>query len=330
MKKLLLNNKCHPYCNQKTTIKKLILNKVKSFKNRIISNNATNNNVLLEHFRKLFSDYNTSNLVNISNDEFKSKIDFYLSEYDARTNLEDESNEFDWGHDHDFGDFQIKGKMADRHIIKLAYFCKLFDINKEYFNNKKVFDIGCWTGGTTLMLCALGANVFAIDTRSKAIEMASFLKDSFGLSEKIKFENRSIYNFNDEKYYDEFDLIYYPGVIYHVSDPVISLRLLYNTCKINGTILIETAGIINDQPLIKFVPGYNKEPKYNHDSKHWEYSRRQWSWFVPSASALYNLIYEAGWREIKVKQTGHKIYAYARKTDFVKIRRDGLSFTEIK
>ena len=84
----------------------------------------------------------------------------------------DLSVKFHWGHNHDFGDFQLQGRMADRHIDLLANFISFFPVSLAYFQGKQVFDIGCWTGGTALLLAALGSNVHAIEEVKKSIHLA--------------------------------------------------------------------------------------------------------------------------------------------------------------
>jgi precorrin-6B methylase 2 len=71
--------------------------------------------------------------------------------------------------------------MGDRHINLLANFIDLFPVSLEDFRYKYVFDIGCWTGGTTLLLAALAKKVYAIEEVKKYAEIVSFLLRSFDL-----------------------------------------------------------------------------------------------------------------------------------------------------
>ena len=62
--------------------------------------------------------------------------------------------------------------------------------------------------------------------------------DVYGLN-GINSEAINIYDFVTEK---KYDVAYFPGVIYHLSDPVLGLRRLYNGLSDGGACLVETAG----------------------------------------------------------------------------------------
>lgn len=288
--------------------------------------------VLREHFGY----YKTNNLKGITPKEFRSYIESKLNSvsfesegYNEKEKYRqrDLSIKFHWGHNHDFGDFYLSGLMADRHIKIMTNFCTLFPISLEDFRGKDVLDIGCWTGGTTLLLSALGSRVHAIEEVKKYAEMASFLVNSFGINKNIKVLPLSVYSCNNKDFYKRFDIIYIPGVIYHLSDPLIALRILYNACKLDGIILLESAGINCEEPYCKFTGssitfGGEKEML----------NRSGWNWFVPSSSALQRMLKEAGFDEIKTLydyKTG-RVYAYARKTSQIPICKAGLSVPDIR
>ena len=52
--------------------------------------------------------------------------------------------------------------------------------------------------------------------------------------------SRSLYELEVKEMQEVFDIVYFPGVLYHLSDPVMALRILYNRLKIGGIIIIET------------------------------------------------------------------------------------------
>lgn len=214
-----------------------------------------------DQLRSRFKVYQTPNLRTITAQEFAQYIHAKIGEIDAQSEgylnheldrQRDLSIKFHWGHNHDFGDFRLKGSMGDRHINLLANFVALFPVSVEDLGGKEVFDIGCWTGGTTLLLAQLGCKVFAIEEVKKYAEMSSFLAKSFGIEDQVTIESMSIYNCNSAEFYDRFDMVYFPGVVYHLSDPVLALRTLFNSLKIGGVILIESAGINREEPFCRF------------------------------------------------------------------------------
>lgn len=286
--------------------------------------------------QKKFDFYKTTNLKEITPEEFKSSMQARIGVVDAQTEgysvddiekQRDLSIKFHWGHTHDFGDFKLEGRMGNRHIHVLANFIALFPIALEDIKEKHVFDIGCWTGGTTLLLAALANKVYAIEEVNKYAETVSFLAKSFDISDRVSVKSQSIYDCNSEKFYDQFDIVYFPGVIYHLSDPILALRILFNSLKIGGFILVESAGINREGPFCRFdgslIHSSGTKEKLN---------RKGWNWFIPSPSALYRMMNEAGFEEIQTQWNDrtNRIYGYGKKVSNVAICKAGLSVPNIK
>ncbi len=289
-----------------------------------------------DELRRRFSVYQVSGLKTISPQEFSDYIHSKIGQVDYQAEgyadyeldrQRDLSIKFHWGHNHDFGDFRLEGRMGDRHINLLANFITLFPISIEDFEDKDVFDIGCWTGGTTLLLASLGARVFAIEEVRKYAEMTSFLAKSFGIDERVTVEPISVYDCNSDEFYDRFDIVYFPGVIYHLSDPLLALRILFNSLRVSGVILIESAGINREEPFCRFdgslVYGTGTRERLD---------RSGWNWFVPSPSALYRMMREAGFDEVETlwHRPTSRVYGYGRKVSQVGICKAGLSVPSIR
>lgn len=285
--------------------------------------------------REIFSFYKTKNLVNIDAVDFEKalmdrigKIDHIIEGY---TELEleqqrDLSIKFHWGHDHNFGCFNIDGRMGDRHLTLFDKFIELFPVSIKSFTNMHVLDVGCWTGGTTLLLSAISKKVTAIEEVQKYAETVGFLTNSFGLNAQILA--KSLYKLNDTEYYDNFDRIYFPGVIYHLSDPVLALRILFNTLITGGDILIETAGIESDEPICRFDGNYI----YHKNGSREELNRGGWNYFIMSAPALEKMMKEAGFEEIQTcwDEKSKRLFAYGKKNAQVGICKAGLSVPNIR
>ena len=108
-----------------------------------------------EELTRRFRFYQTANLVSVGAEEFADHIRGRLGHIDSESEgyagdeieqQRDLSIKFHWGHDHDFGDFRLTGRMADRHIRMLADLVGCFPVELSDFADKEVFDIGCWTG----------------------------------------------------------------------------------------------------------------------------------------------------------------------------------------
>ena len=283
-----------------------------------------------------FSVYRVGNLRGIAADEFRHLIESRIGTIDAlgegyqedeRERQRDLSIKFCWGHTHDFGAFKVEGRMADRHIRLLANFINLFPVTQENFAGKNVLDVGCWTGGTTLLLAALGARVHAIEEVKKYAETTAFLARVFGIDNRVVVESLSLYDCNRERFADRFEVVYFPGVIYHLSDPLIGLRILFNSLKVGGIILVESAGINHDMPYCRF-DGSNIHLSGSKE----ELNRGGWNWFMPSPSALARLLREAGFEEIDTRWHAptERVFGFARKRSQVGICKAGLSVPNIR
>lgn len=293
-------------------------------------------NEICDVLKKEFAIYKTSNLQGITTEEFTKVIHSKIGIVDAQVEgySEDElarqrdlSIKFCWGHNHDFGDFSLEGRMGDRHIELLANFISLFPVSLEDFRGKDIFDIGCWTGGTTLLLATLANKVYAIEEVKKYAETVTFLSESFGIDDRVSVNSHSIYECNSEDFYDQFDIVYFPGVIYHLSDPLVALRILFNSLKVGGKIFVESAGIKRNGSLCRFDGSliYHTGTK---DRK----NRGGWNWFMPSPEALYRMMREAGFEDIET--TWHygtnRVYGFGKKVSQEAICKAGLSVPNIK
>jgi len=283
-----------------------------------------------------FDFYRTSNLSGIEPEEFRGSIQSRIGKEDSQIEgfsddeldrQRDMTIKFHWGHDHDFGDFKMEGMMGDRHIRLLSNFASLFPINLAEFEDKDVFDVGCWTGGTTLLMASISKSVFAIEEVKKYADTVQFLSDSFGMGDKVEVNSMSIYDCNSEEFFDRFDVVYFPGVIYHLSDPLLALRILFNSLKVGGTILIESAGINSDEPNCRFdgslVWTSGTRERMN---------RSGWNWFWPSPSALYRMMMEAGFDEIETKwfYGTERVYGFGKKLSQVPVCKAGISVPSIR
>ncbi len=290
---------------------------------------------LSDELRSRFRAYRTEHLRTVGREAFSQHIRSQLDVVDGRSEgysddelqrQRDLSLKFHWGHNHDFGDFRLEGRMGDRHIDVLADFMALFPITIEDFRDKTVFDIGCWTGGTTLLLAALNSRVLAIEEVKKYADMTAYLCNAFGLSDRVSVRAISLYECNTPEFHDRADIVYCPGVIYHLSDPVLALRILFNSLRKGGIVLLESAGINHPEPLCRFegsrIYGYGTQEQLN---------RSGWNWFLPSPAALRRMMEEAGFENVRTvwHHGSGRVYGYGRKTGHAGICRAGLSVRTI-
>jgi 2-polyprenyl-3-methyl-5-hydroxy-6-metoxy-1,4-benzoquinol methylase len=282
--------------------------------------------------QQLMMRYQVTNLVNETPRTFHKKIedflnleDYTMEGYLSPERQRDLSIKFHWGHNHDFGDFSLQGRMRNRHIDLLAYFLDKYDGDKQTLSGLRVLDIGCWTGGTSLLLAAMGAEVVAIEEVRKYVDCVNYLKHAFNIS-SLDVKNLSLYDCTTSEFYDSFDIVLYAGVLYHVTDPVLSLRITFNCLKDGGACFIETASV-NQMDSILAYQGPEVFSRGNEGAM----NRGGWNWFVPSPEALRRMIYDVGYSDVNVSSViNGRAFAIAKRTQHTEMTRAGLSVRHIK
>ena len=275
--------------------------------------------------RQLMNRYTVDNLVDIIPKDFKAKIDEFLTledphmeGYESGEMQRDLSVKFHWGHDHDFGDFKLKGKLGDRHIELMKVFIDNFGLPRE-LDDKKMLDVGPWTGGTSLLLAAMGAHVEAVEEVQKYSWLIRYLARAFDA--KIKSYSFSLYYAWDKKSrYDYFDYVIFTGVLYHLTDPILALRIIFNSLKDGGKVFIESAC-----QFIRVYPSYTLEYKGPHE--------KGWNWFIPSEPTLRRMLSDVGFEDVQthfINPVDGRVYAVATRKKHKDMLRAGLSRASIR
>lgn len=256
-------------------------------------------------------------------------VDWEIENYPGRENQRDLSIKFHWGHNHRFNEkFSVNGRMQNRHIDLLAEFSTGFDIGLNELRDKKILDVGCWTGGTSISLAAYGAGtIVAIEEVVKyASACTTLMQDVYGLDD-FRCISESLYK---AKLDDDFDIIYCPGVIYHLSDPVLALRKMFNATTDGGMIFIESAGIDHKDAICRFDGNriYHDADDENED----QMNRGGWNWFIPSPKCVELWLLEAGFDAPRsfFSPVSNRVFAVAERTRFREITRAGLAEPQIR
>ena len=252
------------------------------------------------------------------------KVDSESEGYANEKKQRDLSVKFHWGHNHDFGTFKLDGRMDDRHINILAEFMETYGLPQS-LEGKKILDVGVWTGGTSLILAKLGAEVVAIEEVKKYAETVDYLAKAFGLKNLI-VKNISLYDVEDQ---DTYDFVLFAGVLYHVTDPILSLRILFNALKDNGKLFVETHGVnVNSSVSLALVEG----PRAVTGGSAEEYDRGGWNYFIPSEKALGVWLDAVGFQDIEVGaiDSAQRIKAVATRHRHVDMLQAGLSRLDIR
>ncbi len=284
------------------------------------------------HLTSLMSRYTVDHLVNTERREFEACLRGFLAMRDATVegyrdpaHQRDLSIQFHWGHDHDFGSFALKGRMGDRHLRLMATFIDQLGALPLDLSGKRVLDVGCWTGGTSLLLCAMGAQVVAVEEVKKYVDCLLYLKQAFDIS-TLEPKNVSLYDCIGPDFDDGFDFVLFAGVLYHVTDPILALRITFDALTDGGRCLVETAC----HPARGHVLGYEGPRRFlggNADDQ----NRVGWNWLLPSRSSLRKMMEDVGFTDVKVRRAPvRRAFAAARRARHVDMLRAGLSLRSIR
>lgn len=258
--------------------------------------------------------YHTDNLVDVSAEDFQSYITELTHDYGATPDAE-----FVWGHDQDFGTFEIEGMMHIRHLLHIAFYMSRFDLALEDFDGKDILEVGAWTGGGSLLFVAMGGDVTAVEVDRKYARAIEYVAHAFGIEHRLAVKGCSLYDLNFSLYHDCFDIVQIAGVLYHVTDPFLALRICFNALRPGGIILFEDAGTTSACDY-KGVPVYRRNVC--------SIEKQRWSFFRFSPDTLGRLMDNVGFEDIRVARAGQKgvrHYAIGTKGAQKGIPRWGLS-----
>jgi len=120
------------------------------------------------------------------------------------------------------------------------------------FQNKRVLDIGCRDGLFSFEAEKLGAEeVIGIDN-DLSMGAVKFLIPFF--KSKVKMYVLNLLDLKPETF-GMFDIILFPGVLYHLRYPFWSLKLIKDVLREGGQLIIETAVYMDDnQKAMLFCP----------------------------------------------------------------------------
>jgi 2-polyprenyl-3-methyl-5-hydroxy-6-metoxy-1,4-benzoquinol methylase len=280
-----------------------------------------------DYLSGLMQRYRVDRLVGVDPETFRKTLEGYVN---GRTGIagpqqRDLSVRFHWGHTHDFGSFRLSGRMGNRHLTVLSVFMGRLHALPRDLQGLRVLDIGCWTGGTSLLLAAMGADVVAIEEVPMYVEALNYLVSSFGVS-NLHPRVLSLFDLEVPEFQDRFDLVLFSGVIYHLTDPVLGLRLVFDTLHDGGTCLLETAA----NRALGSTMTY-EGPTVATRGRQATVSRGGWNWFVPSRRALISLMADVGFGDVRtVRGVGGRLFATGRRTAHVDIMRAGLSRPRVR
>lgn len=211
---------------------------------------------------------------------------------------------FVWGHNHNFGcGVGRVGAMDSRHVEITTEAIRLGMLPAN-LQGKQVLDVGCWSGGDLLVLAGLGGQVTALEEHPIAAKAARQLINLLGL--KAPVIESSLFADNRE-WAGQFDYAYCSGVIYHVTDPMLLLRILFAYLKPGGDVFIETKGTTGEGSMCGYSGTLEKG----------------WNWYAPNETALGRWMVDAGFdaQTVRVyRRENGRLLACGHKTEVQALR----------
>ena len=124
----------------------------------------------------------------------------------------------------------------------------------EDLSGWKVLDVGCNAGFYSFELARRGAQVTAIDLDPHYLRQAEWAADLFGLKDRIEFRQMQVYDLARTQ--EEFDLVWFMGVFYHLRYPMLGLDIVSR--KTNRLMVFQTMTAPGEEvfePPVRHPPG---------------------------------------------------------------------------
>ncbi|HEY1474621.1 MAG TPA: class I SAM-dependent methyltransferase [Pseudolabrys sp.] len=152
------------------------------------------------------------------------------------------ASQYGWGHTIDFGPFRKVGLLGESYLA-IAGVLDNWGWWPERLEEMRVADVGCFTGGLSLLMAHRGAAiVHAVDEIPEHLAQCAFLAETFA-KPAVRPILRSVYRLREEIEPGSLDLILLAGVLYHLSDMLVGLHALRELLKPGGVLLIQSNAV---------------------------------------------------------------------------------------
>jgi tRNA (mo5U34)-methyltransferase len=162
-----------------------------------------------------------------------------------------------------------------------------------------VLDVGCNAGFYSFELARRGASVLAVDVDPHYLAQARWAAQQFGLQDRVEFRQLQVYELARSG--EQFDLIWFMGVFYHLRYPLLALDILaqrtrrmmvFQTLSLPGQEVYpdtEDHPITERQPLLD--PGWPKMAFIEH-----RFAGDPTNWWVPNHAGIEAMLRSSGLR----------------------------------
>ena len=168
----------------------------------------------------------------------------------------------------------------------------------------------------------MGAEVVAVEEVKKYAECTRYLAHAFDVK-SIEVRNMSLYECVTDEFQDAFDLVLFPGVLHHLSDPRLAMRITFNCLKDGGSCLIETLSFDHAPDIVaRRALELASEPA----REHWG-----WNWLLFTPATLTHMMEDVGYTiSHPCTVVDDRTFVVGRRDRHVDLYRAGLSVRTIR
>ncbi len=199
--------------------------------------------------------------------------------------------------DHPLGDFpHFKWEQIASHL-------------PEDLSGWRALDIGCNAGFYSIELARRGAIVTGIDLDPHYLKQAHWAVSQYGLTDRVTFRRMQVYDLARDP--EQFDLILFLGVFYHLRYPLLGLDLVakkvrkllvFQTLSLPGDDVIdETQDMKIEDREVMNAPGWPKMAFIEH-----RLAGDPTNWWAPNRAAVEAMLRSSGLQV--TGHPGHEIY----------------------
>ena len=169
----------------------------------------------------------------------------------------------------------------------------------ERLDGKSVLDIGCNAGFYAMEMKRRGAErVLGLDTDDEYLAQAKFAAEVSGL--KIEFRKLSAYDVAELG--EQFDLVIFMGVLYHLRHPLLALDLIHE--HVARDLLLFQSMLRGDSRIEKIDKNYDFWTTEQFDSSGYpklhfiehQYAGDPTNWWAPNRACVEAMLRSAGFR----------------------------------
>jgi tRNA (mo5U34)-methyltransferase len=204
----------------------------------------------------------------------------------------------DWFHNLDLGGVRTAPDhfLGDYPQIKWQRFSAALP---EDLSGKSVLDVGCNAGFYSIQMKRRGADrVVAIDTDEKYLAQARFAAKVSDA--EIEFRNLSVYEVAE--LHEQFDLVLFMGVLYHLRHPLLALELLHE--HVVGDLLVAQSLLRGSKETMNVAPDFpfwEEEVFENEEFPRMYFVENRFAndptnWWIPNRACFEAMLRSAGFK----------------------------------